>query len=166
MGEALANWAQDCPEWNLLGIEIYPSGLGAMLNRIEQEGLTNVRLTSYRAEEVLAENLGEASVQEFRILFPDPWPKKRHHKRRLLQPGFVKLLASRLKPGGELYVATDWAPYAEWALEALSQEPTLENLAQEYAERDERRVETKFEARGRRLGHDIFDLRFTRRAET
>ncbi len=166
MGEALEQWALAQPDWNLLGIEIYPSGVGALLNRLEQAGFENVRVAVERAEVVLEERLAPSSVREFRVLFPDPWPKKRHHKRRLLQPAFISMLAHRLEPGGALYVATDWAPYAEWALENLSAEPLLVNTSHGFSARDDRRLVTKFEARGKRLGHDIFDLCFTRRPET
>ncbi len=166
MGEALAQWGAQAPDWNLLGIEIYPSGVGALINRLEEQELGNVRVAHEPAETVLEEYIPPDSVQEFRILFPDPWPKKRHTKRRLLQQGFVRKLAERLVSNGELYVATDWSPYAEWALEQLSAEPMLENLADGFSVRDDRRVVTKFEARGKRLGHDIYDLRFRRRPET
>lgn len=166
MGEALEQWALARPDWNLLGVEIYPSGVGALLNRVEQAGLDNVRVAVERAEVVLEEQLAAGSVREFRVLFPDPWPKKRHHKRRLLQPAFISLLAERLEPGGALYVATDWAPYAEWALQNLAAEPSLVNTSEGFSVRDDRRLVTKFEARGKRLGHDIFDLCFIRRRET
>ena len=166
MGEALAHWAEGAPSWNILGVEIYPSGVGALLNRVEAAGLENVRVAHGPAEQVLEEQLPAASVAEFRVLFPDPWPKKRHFKRRLLQPAFVSLLTSRLVEGGELYVATDWEPYAHWALEVLEAEPGLVNTAEGFSVRDERRRETKFEARGKRLGHAIYDLRFTRSAAT
>ena len=162
MGDALLDWAQARPDWRIVGIEIYPSGVGAALKRIEELELDNVRLAFAAAEEVLETLIPAGAVQEFRVLFPDPWPKKRHHKRRLLQPGFVSELANRLVAGGSLRVATDWAPYAEWALEILRGEPQLKNTAEGYSQDSDWRRTTKFEQRGLRLGHDIYDLHFTR----
>ena len=129
MGHALLDWARAAPDWNLLGLEVYQPGIGALLLGIEQHDLTNVRVLEADANEALEQRLAPASLDEVRIYFPDPWPKKRHHKRRLVQPAFVALLAARLRPGGRLLLATDWEPYAHWMLEVLEAAPALENLA-------------------------------------
>ncbi len=170
MGEALANWSQACPEWNLLGIEIYPSGLGAMLNRIEQEELTNVRLTSDRAEEVLAENLGEASVQEFRILFPDPWPKKRHHKRRIVSESLLSHAARLLKPGSELRIASDIPDYIRWTLLHVQMHNRRSHdfewtakCADDWKVRPDDWPQTRYEAKAIREGRTGTYLKFIRR---
>jgi len=164
MGHALLAWGADRPDWNLLGIEVYQPGIGALLLGLEREALGNVRVVEGTAEQVLEVRLAEASVDEVRIFFPDPWPKKRHHKRRLVQPEFVRLLSSRLKPGATIWLATDWEPYAGWMLEVLDAAPELCNAAgRGFAERGAERVTTRFEARGERLGHKVWDLIFTRR---
>jgi tRNA (guanine-N7-)-methyltransferase len=165
MGHALLAWAERCPEWNLLGLEIYQPGVGALLLGLERLGLDNVRVMAAAAETVLGTQLGTASLDEVRIFFPDPWPKKRHHKRRLVQPEFVALLADCLRPGGLLWLATDWMPYAEWMTEVLAAAPDFEpELATPETEASLRdRVQTRFEARGLRLGHEIRDLRYRRR---
>lgn len=164
MGQALLSWAQQQPDWNLLGIEVYQPGIGALLLGGERDGLNNLQVLEGDAELAFDANITPDSLDEVRIFFPDPWPKKRHHKRRLVQPAFIKLLASRLKPGGRLLLATDWQPYAQWMLEVLQAERQLENLASEdFAQRAAERVITRFEARGTRLGHDVWDLAFRRR---
>lgn len=164
MGHALLAWAADRPEWNLLGIEVYEPGIGALLLGLEREALGNVRVIEGDAARVLETRVTEGSVDEIRIFFPDPWPKKRHHKRRLVQPDFVRLLSTRLKPGATLWLATDWEPYAEWMLEVLQKAPELRNAAAAgFAERGAERITTRFEARGERLGHDVWDLVFIRR---
>jgi len=166
MGHALLDWAQQRQEWNLLGIEVYQPGIGALLLGAERDGLSNLRVLEGDAEQAFDNALEPASVDEVRIFFPDPWPKKRHHKRRLVQPAFVSTLASRLKPGGRLLLATDWQPYAEWMLEVLEAESALENDAGSgYASRADQRVVTRFEARGTRLGHEVWDLAFTAREQ-
>ena len=163
MGQALLSWTQQQPDWNLLGIEVYQPGIGALLLGAQRDGLNNLQVLEGDAELAFEANIASDSLDEVRIFFPDPWPKKRHHKRRLVQPSFIKLLASRLKPGGRLLLATDWQPYAEWMLEVLNGEPELENLAPEgFAQRASERVITRFEARGTRLGHDVWDLAFRR----
>lgn len=163
MGQALLSWAAQQPDWNLLGIEVYQPGIGALLLGAQRDGLANLQVLEGDAELAFEANINPGSLDEVRIFFPDPWPKKRHHKRRLVQPAFIQLLASRLKPGGRLLLATDWEPYAQWMLEVVSDEPELENLAPEgFAQRAPERVITRFEARGTRLGHDVWDLAFHR----
>jgi len=161
MGHALLAWAAQCPDWNLLGVEIYQSGIGALLLGLEREGLDNVRVIEGAAEAVLAERLAPESLDEVRIFFPDPWPKKRHHKRRLIQPAFVALLAERLRPGGRLWLATDWAPYAEWMEAILAADPHFEP---ESGDPTSGRVRTRFEARGERLGHAIHERSYRRKS--
>lgn len=165
MGQALLDWAQQRPDWNLLGIEIYQAGIGALLLGLEREGLSNVRVVEAPAEAVLERMLGSASLDEVRIFFPDPWPKSRHHKRRLIAPAFVDLLADRLRPGGLLWLATDWVPYADWMLAVLEQQPLLCNEAGagNFAAIAPERVQTRFEARGLRLGHEVRDLCYRRK---
>ncbi len=164
-GESLATMAAAHPERNWLGVEVHLPGVGRLLRRIEELGLENVRLLRHDAVEVLEAMIPPGALAGLLLLFPDPWPKKRHHKRRIVQPGFVELAASRLRPGALFHAATDWEPYAEWILERFEARPDLfENLAGagKYAERPETRPLTKFEARGRRLGHPVHDLLFRR----
>lgn len=168
MGQALLAWAERRPDWNLLGLEIYQPGIGALLLGVERLLLENVRAMEAAAEVVLEHRLGPASLDEVRIFFPDPWPKKRHFKRRLIQPAFVALLAERLRPGGLLWLATDWMPYAEWMTEVLAGEPRLQREPEGEAGLEESlqdRIQTRFEARGLRLGHQIRDLRYRRRPD-
>lgn len=162
-GEALIHGAQHSPERNFIGIEVHKPGVGRALNAIESQALGNVRLYAEDAVEVLKQCIGEGALSEVRIYFPDPWHKKRHNKRRLIQPPLVARLADRLKPGGYIHCATDWQPYAEQMLEVLSAEPLLANTAQGYATQPWYRPLTKFENRGMRLGHGVWDLVFTRR---
>lgn len=163
MGETTAAIAQSQPERDFLGIEVHSPGVGSLLKRIQEQALTNVRVIQHDAVEVLQHMIEDASLDGVHIFFPDPWHKKRHHKRRLLQAGFVELLCSKLKEGGYLHVATDWQEYAEWVLEMLSAETKLANTAQDYAERPAYRPLTKFEQRGIRLGHGVWDLVFVRK---
>ena len=158
MGQALLEWADAEPRMNLVGIEIYQPGIGALLGGIEREQLSNLRVLWGEAEELLATKFQPASIAEIRIWFPDPWPKKRHHKRRLIRPRFAALLAGRLAPGGILRIATDWAPYADWIGEVLGAEPALQPAAA-----SGERPETRFEARGRRLGHAIREFHYQRK---
>ena len=158
MGQATLDWATRQPGLNIVGIEIYRPGIGALLAGIERLGLTNLRLLEGDAALLLDSKFEAGSLDEARILFPDPWPKKRHHKRRLIQPGFARLLASRLRPGGRLLLATDWPEYAEWMREVLAAEPSLV-VATPIGERPA----TRFEDRGRRLGHRIQDLAYQRK---
>jgi len=163
MGETTQKIAQARPQDNFLGVEVFNAGVGALLKRIDESGLTNLRIIQHDAVEVVRDMLAPASLQGIHIFFPDPWPKKRHHKRRLIQPPFVELLASRLAPGGYIHCATDWENYAEQMLEVLNGEPSLENTCSGYAERPAYRPQTKFETRGLRLGHGVWDLLFKKR---
>ena len=164
MGETTEKIATARPEDNFLGVEVFNAGVGAMLKRIDESGLTNIRVIQHDAVEVLQQMIPPGSLAGVHIYFPDPWPKKRHHKRRLIQPPLVALLASRLQPGGYMHLATDWENYAEQMLDVLSNEPTLENtVASGYAPRPDFRPQTKFETRGLRLGHGVWDLIFKRK---
>jgi tRNA (guanine-N7-)-methyltransferase len=163
-GEATWRMALAHPEQNFLGIEVHPPGIGRLLLAIEREGLTNVRIASGDAVEWLAHRILPASLDGVRIYFPDPWPKKRHHKRRLIQSEFVDLLASRMAIGAVLHLATDWAPYAAHMLLVLNVSPHLDNLspAGGTSERPAWRPATKYESRGERLGHGVSDLVYVR----
>ena len=164
MGDATATIAQTLPELNFLGVEVHPPGVGALLKHIDERGLKNVRIIQHDAVEVLADMIAPASLHGVHIFFPDPWHKKRHNKRRLIQPPFVASLVTRLAPGGYLHCATDWEPYAQQMLEVLRAEPTLVNTADGYAPRPDYRPLTKFENRGIKLGHGVWDLVFRRKA--
>jgi tRNA (guanine-N7-)-methyltransferase len=163
MGQATAQIAAARPHDDFLGIEVHEPGVGALLQRIDEQQLTNLRIVQHDAVEVLRDMIAPSTLAAVHVFFPDPWPKKRHWKRRLIQPPFVALLASRLAPGGTLHCATDWQPYAEQMLEVLSAETSLENTADGYAPRPDYRPLTKFENRGLALGHGVWDLVFTRR---
>ena len=160
MGETTAAIAAAHPHVNFLGVEMHLPGVGALLRRIDAQGVANVRVVRRDAVEVVEHLLPLASRAGIHVYFPDPWPKKRHHKRRLLQPPFVHALARRLAPGGYLHVATDWQPYAEEILATLSAEPLLANSAEGFAPRPVWRPLTKFEQRGLARGHAVFDLLF------
>ena len=162
-GEALRFAAQHDPARDLVGIEVHAPGVGRLLNALAADGARNVRLYHHDAVEVLQHEIADGSLDEIRIYFPDPWHKKRHNKRRLVNPAFAALLVSRIAPGGYLHCATDWEPYAEQMLEVLGAEPALANTAEGYAPRPEWRPLTKFENRGLKLGHGVWDLLFTRR---
>ena len=140
-------------------------GVGRLLNALANDGSGNVRVYNHDAVEVLERDIADAALSEIRIYFPDPWHKKRHSKRRLIQPGFAKLLARKLAPGGLLHLATDWEPYAEHMWDVLDAEPALENRAgpRDYFPRPAWRPQTHFEARGLRLGHGVWDLLYLRR---
>jgi tRNA (guanine-N7-)-methyltransferase len=163
MGETTSIIAAANPAQDYLAIEVHTPGVGSLLKRIEEKALTNIRIVQHDATEVFRDMIPAASLAGVHVFFPDPWPKKRHHKRRLLQPAFARLIAERLTGGGYLHVATDWQEYAEQALEVLSAVPLLRNSAERFAPRPQARPETKFELRGRRLGHDVWDLLFLRR---
>jgi tRNA (guanine-N7-)-methyltransferase len=165
MGDATAQIAAAMPDHDFLGIEVHVAGVGALLRRIGERGLTNVRIVQHDAVEVLRTMIAPGTLAGVHVFFPDPWPKKRHHKRRLIQPPFVALLAERLAPSGYLHCATDWQPYAEQMLEVLTAEPRLVNTADGYAPRPAWRPQTKFEARGLKLGHGVWDLVFRLRAD-
>ena len=160
MGETTAHIAQAHPENNYLGIEVHTPGVGSLLKRIAESGLTNLRLVQHDAVEVLEHMIAPASLAGAHIFFPDPWPKKRHHKRRLIQPAFVALLASRLAPGASVHAATDWQEYAEQILAVFAAEPALANTAPGFAPRPDYRPLTKFESRGLKLGHGVWDIIF------
>lgn len=163
MGGATAEIAKNHPQNDYLGIEVHRPGVGNLLKLIEQDSLSNLRLMSHDAVDVVNEMIAPDSLDGVLVFFPDPWHKARHHKRRLIQPEFVRMLVSRLKLGGTIHCATDWENYAEQMLEVLSAEPLLENTADAYAERPAYRPLTKFEARGLKLGHGVWDLVFRRK---
>jgi len=162
MGEATATVAAAMPGYDFIAIEVHEAGVGALLRRIGEQSLSNVRIVRHDAVDVLREMIAPASLAGVHLWFPDPWPKKRHHKRRLMQPAFASLAASRLAPGGYLHCATDWQPYAEQMLAVLAGEPLLANTAAGYAPRPPWRPATKFERRGVALGHGVWDLLFRR----
>ncbi len=162
MGEATAHIAGVRPGDNFLCCEVHEPGVGALLKRIGEHGLTNIRIVAHDAVEVIEHMLPEASLDGVHIFFPDPWHKLKHNKRRLIQPALVANLAARLKPGGYLHCATDWQPYAEQMLDVLGAEPRLTNTASGYAEKPDYRPLTKFENRGLKLGHGVWDLVFRR----
>lgn len=163
MGETTAKIAQILPECDFLAVEVHTPGVGALLKLIEETELTNIRIIQRDVVEVLQNMLADASLDGVHIFFPDPWHKARHHKRRLIQAEFVKLLCRKLKVGGYLHVATDWQEYAEWVLEVLNAEAQLQNTAENYAEKPSYRPLTKFENRGLKLGHGVWDMVFKRR---
>jgi len=165
-GAYLAALAAERPARDYLGIEVHPPGIGHLLRLLATSSLTNVRVSGHDAVEVLDAQIPHASIDEIHILFPDPWPKKRHHKRRLIQPAFVACLADRLVPGGLLKLATDWRPYAEHMLEVLVGCSALENVAPDggFAGKSGERAPTRFELRGERLGHEIWELAFRKLA--
>jgi tRNA (guanine-N7-)-methyltransferase len=162
MGETTAKIAQTLPDCDFLAAEVHTPGVGSLLKLIEESALTNIRIIQHDVVDVLQNMLADASLDGIHIFFPDPWHKKRHHKRRLIQAEFVKLLCTKLKTGGYLHVATDWQEYAEWVLEVLSAEPQLQNTAESYAAKPGYRPLTKFENRGLKLGHGVWDMVFKR----
>ena len=163
MGETTAAIAQAHPQYDFLALDVHAPGVGALLKQIDALALTNVRVMRHDAVEVVARMIPTASLAAVHVFFPDPWPKKRHHKRRLLQPAFVALLVERMKSGAYLHVATDWQEYAEYVLAVLKNNPLLENTAMDYAPRPAYRPQTKFETRGLNLGHGVWDVIFKRR---
>ena len=162
MGETTATIAAAHPDNDYIGIEVHTPGVGSLLKEIATRELTNLRVIQHDAVEVVRDMIPAGALAGIHVYFPDPWPKKRHHKRRLLQPAFVALLASRLAPGGYLHCATDWEEYAQQMLDVLSAEPLLKNAATGFAARPAWRPQTKFEARGLRLGHGVWDVLFLR----
>ncbi len=163
-GTALLDWAEASPDWNLLGIEVYEPGIGSLLKGMSERGIDNIRVISEDAVDVLEHAIAPGALDEVRVFFPDPWPKKRHRKRRLINPAFAAVLAERLSPGGRLRLATDWQDYADQMRAVLNAQPRLENEAGEgFAERFADRNITRFEARGQRLGHPVRDLSYRRR---
>jgi tRNA (guanine-N7-)-methyltransferase len=164
-GASLAEMAQKQADHDFIGVEVHRPGVGQLLNAIEHMGLTNLRVECTDAVELLKQRFPSACLDRVQIYFPDPWHKKRHHKRRIIQPDFVKLLADRIKPGGYLHLATDWQHYADHMLEDISQNNDFVNCAdagQNYIPRPDYRPLTKFEQRGHRLGHGVWDLLFKR----
>ena len=164
-GENLAELAARHPERDYLGIEVHDPGVGHLLLRIEREGLANIRIAHHDAVEVIGSWLPPGSIDEVLIFFPDPWHKKRHHKRRLVQPALLQRIAQIMTPGGRLHLATDWAPYAEQMLEVCAASPQFENATAGggYATRPQTRPVTRFERRGLKLGHEVFDLLYRKR---
>ena len=162
MGEATAHIAGVRPGDNFLCCEVHEPGVGALLKRIGEQELTNIRILAHDAVEVIDHMLPLASLDGVHIFFPDPWHKLKHNKRRLIQPPLVEKLAARLKPGGYLHCATDWQPYAEQMLQVLGAEPLLANTADGFAPKPDYRPLTKFENRGLKLGHGVWDLVFRR----
>ncbi len=163
MGRTTAEIAEAHPQNNYLGVEVHTPGVGSLLKEIQTRGLTNVRLIQHDVVEVLTHMLADGSLAGIHVYFPDPWPKKRHHKRRLIQPELVALLARKLAPGGYLHCATDWEDYALQMLEVLGAEARLKNTAAGFAPRPPWRPITKFEQRGLNLGHGVWDLLFEKR---
>ena len=163
-GDVLRSMAASNPDTNIIGAEVHESGIGHALIGIEQNELTNVRLIQHDAMEILEIMLEPASLDKVLLLFPDPWHKKRHHKRRIVQQDFLNAVARTLKPGGILHCATDWAEYGEWMIERLEQDDRFTNCAGigQGSERPAWRPVTRFEKRGHRLGHDVIDLLYRR----
>ena len=163
MGETTEKIALARPDDNFLGVEVFNAGVGALLKRIEASSLSNIRIIQHDAVEVLRDMLAPQSLAGVHIYFPDPWPKTRHHKRRLIQPPLVELLASRMAPDAYIHCATDWEHYAEQMLAVLSAETSLQNTCEGFAPRPDFRPLTKFENRGLRLGHGVWDVIFKKR---
>ena len=161
MGDATATIAQATPSTDFIGVEVHGPGVGALLKQIGERALTNIRVIQHDAVDVLERMIAPQSLDGVHVFFPDPWHKLKHNKRRLIQPVFVDLLVSRLKPGGYLHCATDWEPYAVQMLEVLSTAKGLANTAEGYAPKPDYRPLTKFENRGLKLGHGVWDLVFT-----
>ena len=162
MGDATAEVAAALPGTDFIGVEVHEPGVGALLKQIGERQLGNVRIVQHDAVEVLAQMIAPSALAGVHIWFPDPWHKLKHHKRRLIQPAFISKLVQHLAPGGYLHCATDWEPYAVQMLQVLAAEPGLVNTAAGYAPRPAWRPLTKFENRGLRLGHGVWDLLFTR----
>jgi tRNA (guanine-N7-)-methyltransferase len=159
MGETTAAIAKAHPELDFVAVEVHGPGIGSLLNRIDKDGLANVRVIRHDAAEVLENMVADGALAAIHLFFPDPWPKKRHHKRRLVQPAFAGLAARKLAPGGIVHAATDWPEYAQHMDAVFSGEKALEKTDQGLV----KRPQTKFESRGRRLGHAIRDLYYRRR---
>jgi len=164
MAENLISVAQSKPDEDFLGIEVYQPGLGHALLQIEEHNLKNVRVMKHDAVEVLTHQIADESLDSISIFFPDPWHKKKHHKRRLINPEFSQLMAKKIKPSGFAYMATDWENYAEQMLEVFTNNSAFENTSpsNDYCKRMDFRPVTRFEKRGKRLGHGVWDLIFRR----
>jgi len=163
MGDSLLQMATDNPHLNYIGIEVHKPGIGKLLQGLAERQLTNVKIICHDAKEILAHSFADQSIEKIQIFFPDPWPKKRHHKRRLIQTEFTQLLVQKLKPNGQIHLATDWQEYADHMLEVLTAEQQLNNAAGagQFWQQKQRPI-TKFERRGQRFGHGVWDLLFTR----
>ena len=166
MGKSLVTMAKNEPDKDFIGIEVHRPGIGACLADAQEQGVTNLRVYEHDAVEVLADCIADGSLSRMQLFFPDPWHKKRHHKRRIVQPAFVEKLRSKLAIGGVFHMATDWENYAEHMLEIMAVAPGYKNLSStnDYVPRPEQRPLTKFEQRGHRLGHGVWDLMFEREA--
>lgn len=160
MGQSLASMAETMPDINFLGIEVHRPGVGSLLNAVQEKKLTNIRVMSHDAVEVLKNMIAENSLARLLLFFPDPWHKTRHHKRRIVQAEFMSLVASCLNVGGAFHAATDWEPYAQWMMEVMNTHPDYQNPAGtgNFSVKPNYRPETKFERRGQRLGHGVWDL--------
>ena len=166
VGQAIAAMAEANPDKNYLGVEVYSPGVGALLMQCQERELENVRIIQASVWNVLSRQVADASLSQINIFFPDPWPKTRHFKRRLLQVAFLELLAKKLVPRGRVYLATDWEDYAQWALKMFSHVPAFTNIAErEFIPRYDARPLTRFEQRGLKLGHEVRDLCFQRSAD-
>ena len=163
MGESTAEIAQAHPQHDYLAIEVHSPGVGSLLKYIEEKKLSNIRIIQHDAVEVLRDMLASDSLDAVHIFFPDPWHKSRHNKRRLIQPPFIAQLVTKLKPGAHIHVATDWREYADQILKVLTAQPLLQNTSDEFAPRPDYRPLTKFEQRGLRLGHGVWDVIFQRK---
>jgi tRNA (guanine-N7-)-methyltransferase len=161
-GVSLADMAEASPQRNFFGIEVHSPGVGSLLVQVKKRELENVRVSRDDAVLVLDQQIADVSLDRVQIFFPDPWHKKRHHKRRLIQADFVRHLLTKLKPNGHLHIATDWQNYAEHCLAVLTENPELNNTANDYAAKPAYRPSTKYEERGRRLGHGVWDIVFTK----
>jgi len=161
-GLSLADMAEANPDHNFFGIEVHTPGAGSLLVQVKKRGLDNIRVSLDDAVQVLEQQIPDGSLHRIQIFFPDPWHKKRHHKRRLIQPPFVETLVRKLEKNGQIHVATDWENYAEHILEVLSFNTSLRNTSEGYSPKPEYRPDTKYEARGIRLGHRVSDIIFTR----
>ncbi len=163
-GESLAAMAKASPDTDFIGIEVHRPGVGHLLLCADEQGLTNLRVYCADAIEILTQHIADASLDRVQLFFPDPWPKKRHHKRRIVRPDFLDLICRKLKSGGVFHAATDWEPYAEHMAEALAACPALISLAEAsaFSPRPAYRPLTKFETRGQRLGHGVWDLIYRR----
>ncbi|MDR0782116.1 MAG: tRNA (guanosine(46)-N7)-methyltransferase TrmB [Pseudomonadales bacterium] len=164
MGQSLIAMAKAHPGWDYIGVEVHPPGIGNLLRGIHDEGLSNLRVYRGDAKDVLAINIAEQQLSRLQIFFPDPWHKTRHHKRRLIQADFIQSVLPKLAPGGVIHLATDWEPYAQQMMAVLSAFPDLGNVfgAGQWASTHERPL-TKFEKRGQKLGHGVWDLVFAKR---
>lgn len=164
MGDSLLEMAHRNPDQDFVGIEVHPPGVGRLINNADSEDLRNLRIYMADATDVIDDCIPDRSLSRIQVYFPDPWHKKKHHKRRIIQAGFVEKLRKKLVPGGTLHLATDWQEYAEWMLEVMNRAPGFENSSPDggYSSRPDFRPVTKFERRGERLGHGVWDLLFHR----